>query len=188
MGAISEDANTLNRSGRCLLPHRADIHPSAAEYKRSPHLRLVSYLNEHPTIDYMLFEASDDPRNPILNTISLDEIAGASCFIVMRNRAMCTGDEGGILYVYRVLQNLGANAESNMRKQLKLEYGAAWDSLCASLRAGKQPPLEEISREEVDVALSYLQSCGRFKELEGFKPGEGDTETLALQVCWQLSG
>jgi len=65
----------------------------------------------------------------------------------MRNRAMCSGDESALFYVYRVLQkfNAFAGAESIIQAQLKKEYGQPFQHMLNALESRTLPTPPEVS-------------------------------------------
>lgn len=103
----------------------------------------------------------------------------------MRNRAMCAGDPGALMYVYRVLQKYCQTAEDgvSLRRQMKDEYGAVWARVYDGLRTGDRPEVRKVSKEEVEEALVSLKTSGRFNELNDYEPAEGKVQHLGLQVC-----
>jgi hypothetical protein len=130
---------------------------------------------------------SPNLREPELEGISLDEPRGAAIFMIMRNRAMCSGNESALFYVYRVLQTYEALAggEKVMRAQLKKEYGQSFERLLKALRNGTSPVPPEVSTQDVDAALCLLKKLGRFEpELADYVPGTKGKKTIniGLQV------
>ncbi|KAJ7638165.1 hypothetical protein FB45DRAFT_1022973 [Roridomyces roridus] len=106
--------------------------------------------------------------------------------MVMRGYAMSsTGPraEAALLYVYRVLQDPDRNVnEKLLQNQLRREYGATFDNVLVALGRGKSPAFEgQVSREDIEKALSSLKTAGRFKpQLEHFVSGAGGTSMTMI--------
>lgn len=170
--------------GTTNVASRPDLTPVAPGYRRSSNLvRLISYLNDVPSKDYLIFLPDGD-----VSGISLDEVQGASVFVHMRNRAMsmAPGTEGALFYMYRVLQRFSSREEGGeklLTTQLSREYGETWVTLNKALRRAQPPKIDEVRREELDEVLGMLKKLGRFKEqLKGYVPGTGPSLTIAMQV------
>ncbi|KAJ7593260.1 hypothetical protein C8J56DRAFT_1128450, partial [Mycena floridula] len=184
LSSILQDVEPDTR-GQYIAQLRPDIPPASTGYKRSPFLlRLIRHLNDERSKDYILYQATKNPKDPEIYSVSLDETVGASVFCVMRNRAMCTGEESAILYIYRVLQNRdrSGTAHEHLRKQMKDEYEGAWDNVWAELCAGRLPKVRQVNRAEIEEAMTQLHKLKRFPELEFFKPGQGKAETRGVAV------
>jgi hypothetical protein len=128
---------------------------------------------------------SPNPHDPELEGISLDELHGATIFIIMRNRAMCSGDESALFYVYRVLQNFKALAGGDkvLHAQLKKEYGEPFERVLKALESGTPPAAPEVSVQDVDTAICFLKQLGRFEqELADYVPGIEGKTTLNVGV------
>lgn len=157
---------------------RPDIPSCPPGHRRSPHVvRLIEHLEANPSYDYLRDFEGDD-----FTGISLDEVAGASVFIYMRNVLFTsTGPEAdrALLYVYRVLQNFapGGQGELGLQKQLKREYGMdMWNRMQELLKTGPPYVLPDITRAQMDAVIGLLKKTPRFtEELMGYVIGEGKT-------------
>jgi hypothetical protein len=140
---------------------------------------------DHSFRDYVMVLPSPDPHDPELESISLDELRGAATFIIMRNRAMCSGDESALYYVYRVLQNFNSlpGAEAIMQTQLKKEYGQPFGRMLMALENGTPLAPPEVSLRDVDTAICFLKQLGRFQEeLEDYVPGTEGKKAVQVGV------
>ncbi|KAJ7663034.1 hypothetical protein B0H17DRAFT_310922 [Mycena rosella] len=162
-------------------PAKPIIPPVASGFRRSAGLlRQIKLLNENPMKDYLIDDGPDYHYG-----ISLDEPQGAATFVIMRGHAMSSGGaraEAALLYVYRVLQKFRGD-DAVLRTQLRKEYGETFDNMAAALRRKEQPTFDEVSREEMDAALSQLRKLGRFeKELSAYVTGSGASSKIGMQV------
>lgn len=133
----------------------------------------------------MLVIPGPDLTNPELETFSLDELHGAAVFIIMRNRAMCSGDVSALFYVYRVLQTLESTigGAEVLKKQLRKEYGKSFDDLMNGLDNGNRPATPVVLAEDVDKALGFLKHLGRFQEeLADYEPGYAGKKTMPMGI------
>lgn len=196
LSSVFDDVEPVSTS----IPRRTsrpDLPPPDSGYSRSPDLlRLISYLNENPTKDYIIIvpHPNRPVNDPDLNSIQLDEVQGAATFIVMRNRAMRKPDPSALIYLYRVLQNQMADGVTLeiVQDQMKREYGQTFVDLLKDLAAGNAPQIPTVPVEEIEGALVWLKDSHRFDaELENFTPGVykdsastlmGKTTVLAVQV------
>ncbi|KAF7331009.1 hypothetical protein MVEN_02441200 [Mycena venus] len=172
-------------TGPTGTPSRPDIPPPAPGYRRSADLlRQIRLLNENPTKDYLIILSSDDEYID-MDGVSLDEGPSAATFAVMRSRAMSSAGpiaEAALRYVYVVLQKHRIDDEV-LRRQLRKEYGATFDRMFAALQHGRMPTFDEVSRQEIDIALSHLRQTGRFDEdLKSYKIGSGESMGVGIQV------
>ncbi|KAJ7174409.1 hypothetical protein C8R46DRAFT_1347583 [Mycena filopes] len=164
---------------------RPDVPPPTPGYRRSADLlRQITFLHENPTKDYVVV-VSSDANYLDMDGISLDEPQSAALFIIMRSYAMSSAGpraEAALLYVYRVLQRFGGD-DAVLRTQLRKEYGKTFDNMAAALRRKETPTYDQVSREQMDTALSHLQKLGRFEEeLSEFTVGSGENCMLGIQV------
>lgn len=182
VSSIYQDVAAIDHSRHKASP--VDIPMAAPGFRRSPHLlRLIEHMTALPGKDYFLFPPP--PEDDMVDAVTLDEVTGAAVFIVMRNRALVCGEEGAILYLYRVLQKQDPTGATHdrLRKQLRLEYQSSWDTVWRELCAGKKRPVNPVGREELEPVLMDLQKAGRFvKELKSYKKGAGDITPLGLKV------
>jgi hypothetical protein len=130
---------------------------------------------------------SPNPRDPEpeLDGISLDEPRSAAIFIIMRNRAMCSGDISALFYLYRVLQKyeISVGGEQVLQAQLKKEYGQPFQRLIEALESGTPPTPPEASTQDVDTAIRFLKQLGRFKqELADYVPGVEGKKMVPIGV------
>ncbi|KAJ7638171.1 hypothetical protein FB45DRAFT_396869 [Roridomyces roridus] len=157
------------------------IPPTAPGYRRSAALlQQISFLNDNPAADYILEMSPPGRKKPIHAFMDLHTPDSASIFMVMRGYAMSsTGPraEAALLYVYRLLQkrSVATVNEKLLQNQLRREYGATFDSVLAALGRGEPTVFEgEVSREDIEKALSSLKAAGRFKpQLGHFVSGAG---------------
>lgn len=157
-------------------------------------MRLIGYLNENPTKDYLIvIPGPYDPRGPEMEGVTLDTLQGAATFMAMRNRVMrgmssADGVESSLLYVFRVLQRAAGGlpgGEGTLRKELGNEYGDVWHRVWAAEQAGKRyPDPKLVPQEEANQILGYLKEAGRFKNLlQDFVPGKEKSVDVCIQVC-----
>jgi len=152
---------------------RIDIQPPKPGYRRSAHLlRQIELLNNFPKLDYVLGGEY---------SVSLDHPHSAAVFIIMRNRAMTSGDLGALLYLHRVFQNT-TRTEAQLSTQLRNEYGDDWTQVEELLKKGTPPFIKPVLREHMDEAIADLQNTKRFRMLDKYQPG-GEHTASAIQVC-----
>ncbi|KZP16908.1 hypothetical protein FIBSPDRAFT_894667 [Athelia psychrophila] len=165
---------------------REDIPAAAPGYRRTPYLlQQISFMNEHPQSDYIFYPDAED-----IIIVTLDELAGAAVFNIMRNRCLASADESALFYLYRALQRsetMSGNAEQQpLRKQLLREYGTPFENVMKALDSGHPPAVPTVSPEDIDRMLVLLQKTSRFAvELRDYTPGAKGKKTVRrdFRVC-----
>lgn len=128
---------------------------------------------------------SSNPRDPVLESFSLDEIHGAAVFVIMRNRALRNADPSAMLYVYKVLQRNSASTGGDymLQAQMRKEFGEPFERLMKSADSGNPPAPPEVSTQDIETALTLLRKLGRFEdELAGFVAGAPGKKTTGMGV------
>ncbi|KAJ7618399.1 hypothetical protein FB45DRAFT_931555 [Roridomyces roridus] len=187
-GKLLDIDDTFNDTDMKATSTRQDIPPVASGHRRSADLlKQISLLNDYAQTDYLCrLPPSVGTDEDDFDAITLDHAHSAATFMIMRGYAMSSSGpraEAALLYVYRVLQK-AHSTEDVLRKQLRREYGVSFDNVLAALARGEKQVFKgDVTRGEIDDALSHLKDKGRFKEqLKDFEIGAGPTFRFVLKV------